>query len=322
MVDIHELVSKFKKLADELERKPTRPEFVMSGVTCNSIRAVGGFNAIVKLAGFEVYNGASVNIIEYKPKILVFDIETAPILAYVWGLFDQNIGLNQIHKDWHVMSWSAKWVGSDEVFYHDQRNAKKIEDDSAILKIIWSLLDEADIVLTQNGIRFDSKKLNARFVEHKMPPPSSYRHIDTCVIAKRFFAFTSNKLEYMTHKFNKKYKKLKHAKFSGFELWSECLKGNIDAWNEMEKYNKYDVLALEELYLNTLRKWDKTINYNVFSDSFNTRCSCGSQDIKNHKKPKFTNTARFSRYVCNDCGQEHFTKVNELSKEKRKTLTS
>ncbi len=31
-------------------------------------------------------------------KILVLDIETAPIVAHVWGLFDQNIGLNQIKR--------------------------------------------------------------------------------------------------------------------------------------------------------------------------------------------------------------------------------
>lgn len=317
---IHDLVARFKKLADTLGKKPTRPEFIMSGVTCGMIRSVGGFNAIVKAAGFEVYNGASATVIDYNPKILVFDIETAPILAYVWGLFDQNVGLNQIHKDWHVMSWSAKWVGQKEVFYHDQRNAKSIEDDSEILKIIWSLLDEADIVLTQNGIRFDSKKLNARFVANGFNPPSSYRHIDTCVLAKKYFSFTSNKLEYMTHKFNKRYKKLKHSKFSGFELWSECLRGNLKAWDEMKKYNMYDVLALEELYLNTLRKWDRSINYSVFSSSFEHRCSCGSTEMVEHKKKKSTNSGIFKRYTCFHCGNEMFSRVNELSKVKRGSL--
>jgi uncharacterized protein YprB with RNaseH-like and TPR domain len=320
---LHELVSTIKKLAKEKGGTPTKNELYAAGVSEYSIRANGGMNSLVKAAGLDTYLERMVKALpDYEPKILVFDIETAPILAYVWGLFDQNVGLNQIHKDWHVMSWAAKWVGQKEVFQHDQRSAKNIEDDSKILKVIWSLLDEADIVLTQNGIKFDAKKLNARFVAHGFPPPSSYRHIDTRVIAKRYFSFTSNKLEYLTHTFNKKYKKLKHAKFAGFELWSECLKGNLKAWDEMAKYNKYDVLALEELYLNTLRKWDKSINYNAFSSSFNTRCSCGSQDLKFHKKPKFTNLGKFSRYICQNCGQEHFTRINELSKEKRKTLTN
>jgi uncharacterized protein YprB with RNaseH-like and TPR domain len=318
MINPHEVVSKLKELAHEMGRTPTKEHLIAAGVSDYAIRKNGGFNSLLKLCGMENYHSLSVP--EYNPKILVFDIETAPILAYVWGLFDQNVGLNQIYKDWHVMSWAAKWIGNNDVYYHDQRDAEKIEDDSAILKVIWSLLDEADIVLTQNGIKFDVKKLNARFIHHGFPPPSSFRHIDSLRIAKKHFAFTSNKLEYMTHTFNKKYKKLKVKKFSGFELWSECLKGNIKAWGEMEKYNRYDVLALEELYLNTLRAWDHTINFNVYSESFNTRCSCGSVDFKDGG-PKFTNASKRQRFICSNCGKEHVIKDNLLSKEKRKSLT-
>ena len=32
-----------------------------------------------------------------KPKVLVFDIETAPMLGYVWGLWENNVALNQVH---------------------------------------------------------------------------------------------------------------------------------------------------------------------------------------------------------------------------------
>ena len=30
--------------------------------------------------------------------------------------------------------------------------------------------------------------------------------------------------------------KLSHGKYPGFKLWSECLKGNVDAWEEMKEY--------------------------------------------------------------------------------------
>jgi len=45
-----------------------------------------------------------------KPKILLFDIETAPILAYTWDIWDQNIALNQIKQDWFVLSWSEDGI--------------------------------------------------------------------------------------------------------------------------------------------------------------------------------------------------------------------
>ena len=157
------------------------------------LNVLGGFSTAKT-----TYFGSN-HFIKNKPKILIYDIETAPILGYVWGLWQNNVGLNQIESDWYALSWSAKWLGSpeDEVMYMDQRHAKNIEDDSKMLKDIWKLLDEADIVITQNGKKFDQKKLNARFIMHGMKPPNSYRHIDTLQIAKRVFGFTSNKLEYM-----------------------------------------------------------------------------------------------------------------------------
>jgi DNA polymerase elongation subunit (family B) len=253
-------------------------------------------------------------------KILLLDIETAPILGYVWGLFDQNVGLNQIKKDWHVLSWAAKWLHDSpkNIMYNDQRNAKNIEDDSKILKEIWHLIDEADILISQNGKSFDIKKLNARFIQHGFPPPSSYRHIDTKILAKRHFAFTSNKLEYMTDKLCTKYKKLKHSKFSGFELWRECLAGNVKAWNEMKKYNMYDVLSLEELYL-SMQPWDRSINFDVFHNKLENVCSCGSKKFTK-RGFKFTNTGKFHRLICDKCGAEYTDKTNLLSKQKKVSL--
>src|SRR5438270_11647207 len=130
------------------------------------------------------------------PKVLIFDIETKPMLGYVWSLWENNVSLDQLHSDWSVLSWSAKWLGDkpNQIMYADQRNAKNIDDDKRILKQIWQLLDEADIVITQNGKAFDHKKLNARFILQGLKPPSSYRIIDTMIIAKKHFAFTSNKL--------------------------------------------------------------------------------------------------------------------------------
>lgn len=253
------------------------------------------------------------------PKILVLDIETSPILGYVWGLFDQNVGLNQINKDWHVLSFAAKWLGEKKIFYMDQRNEKNIENDKKLLVAVWKLLDEADIVLTQNGVRFDIKKLNARFVLNGMQPPSSFKNIDTLKIAKKNFAFTSNKLEYMTKQLCTKYKKLTRGKFSGFELWRQCLAGNAAAWKEMEKYNKNDILSLEELY-GKLQAWDNSINFNIYNDEVTEHiCRCGSKEhIK--KGYRYTTVGKYQRYKCLKCGAESQDKVNLLSKEKRASL--
>ena len=254
-------------------------------------------------------------------KILFFDIETSPILGNVWSLWQQNVGLNQIYRDWYVLSYAAKWAHEDEVIYQDKSSSWNSEDDTEVLQGIWELLNEADIVIGQNSKRFDEKKLNARFILNGMKPPSSYRSIDTLEIAKRHFGFTSNKLEYMSHKLCKKYKKLNHGKFAGFELWKECLQGNSEAWSEMQEYNIHDVLALEELY-EILRPWYKAHpNLNVYSNELENKCICGS-DSWSHSGYHYTNQSKFDKFKCDDCGAEIRGKVNLLSKEKRVKLLS
>nr|WP_243899437.1 ribonuclease H-like domain-containing protein [Burkholderia pseudomallei] len=182
------------------------------------------------------------------------DIETSPILGYVWSLWKQNVSLNQIHSEWCILSFCAKWLDDPRVIYHDTSAQRNKEDDRRIVRKLWKLLDQADIVVAQNGVKFDVRKINARFILLGMQPPSPFRVVDTMLEARKHFGFTSNKLEWLTAKLCKTHKKQKHAQFPGFELWREYLAGNPAAAAEMQAYNTDDVLSLEELYL-VLRPW-------------------------------------------------------------------
>lgn len=250
-----------------------------------------------------------------KPKVLLLDIELFPMEAYIWSLWQDRVGLNMLKTDWSVLSYAAKWLDEDKVFYEDVEGQKNLRDDKKILKGVWKLLDEADIVIGHNSISFDIKKLNSRFALNGMGPPSTFRQIDTMRVSKKVFSHTSNKLQYLTDKYCKTYKKLKHGKFPGFELWEECLKGNKEAFKEMKKYNKYDVLSLEELY-KILIPWDTSINFGVYDDGKHT-CSCGSQEFSKNGY-HYTNSAKYQRHKCKECGAEYRDKTNLLSKEKKK----
>jgi hypothetical protein len=252
------------------------------------------------------------------PKVLFVDIETLPIEAYTWGIWEQNVGINQISKDWTVLSWAAKWQGSKKVMYDDVRREKNVRNDKNVLRGIWKLLDEADIVIWQNGKSFDHKKLRARFILNGMKPPSPYRQIDTKQVASKNFGFTSNKLEYLSSKLNEKTKKYKTRKYPGFEMWQECMNRNMSAFKEMEKYNKIDVLSLEELY-DKLQAWDPTINFSLYRTEKEDMCNCGSRNIKKHGHA-ITSGGKYQRYQCSDCGSIMRDKTNLLSKEHRKNM--
>lgn len=232
-----------------------------------------------------------------KANVLVLDIETSPMLAYVWGLRDQNISLNHIKEDWQVLAWGAKWLDNPDIMYDDKRNDK---NDTRILKKIWDLLNQADIVVTQNGKKFDSRKLNARFIQIGLTPPTPYKHHDTYLIVKQAADFTSNRLEYLTEKLNHKYKKSNHSNFPGMELWKECLAGNKKAWDEMKKYNIYDVLSTEELY-KTIRPWSPKSAASVFR-SLGKCTMCGSSKLEK-RGVEILKTITYQRLHCKDCGR-------------------
>lgn len=255
------------------------------------------------------------------PKVLVADIEASPILGYVWSLWKQNVGLNQIKEEWYLLSFAAKWLGDPEedIIYMDQRDIYPLEDDTKQLAKLWQLLDEADWLITQNGKAFDIKKIRARMVMAGFPPFSPVKHIDNLEIAKKVFGFTSNKLEWMTDKLCTKYKKNKHQKFSGFELWSECLKRNQEAFMEMELYNRLDILSLEELYYIVSPWSDRLPNPNLYTSELNIKCICGSENIQEHGFAT-TEVSKFQQYQCKDCGKIYRGRKNLLTKEKRETI--
>jgi uncharacterized protein YprB with RNaseH-like and TPR domain len=257
-----------------------------------------------------------------QPRILFIDIETSPILGYVWSLWKQNVGLNQIHSEWCILSFCAKWLGDDRVIYHDNSRQRNKEDDRRLVKRLWRVLDRADIVVAQNGVKFDVKKIQARFILLGMPPPSPFRVVDTMLEARKHFGFTSNKLEWMTDKLCTVHKKKKHAKYPGFELWRECLNGNPDAWAEMREYNIEDVTSLEELYLR-MRPWmtghPNVGNYNRKPGSGPACPHCGSNHVI-RKGLRYTQVGQYPRYHCQSCGAWSRGRLTVNSKAQKANL--
>jgi uncharacterized protein YprB with RNaseH-like and TPR domain len=173
-------------------------------------------------------------------KILMLDIETTPLQVYTWGLWDQNIGINQIIKSTEMMCFGAKWLGQKSVTFKSVHHDGK----KAMLEELHTLMDEADALVGWNSAAFDHKHINREFLENEMTPPSPTKDLDLMTIVKANFQFPSNKLDYVAQKLGVG-SKVKH---SGFELWIKCMAGDDKAWREMKKYQIQDVQLLDSLY--------------------------------------------------------------------------
>ncbi len=256
-------------------------------------------------------------LIETRPnKILIFDIETAPKIAHVWGFYNQNISANQVMADMRIMSFAAKWLGDSEIYYEDCR----VDDDKAIIKSLVRFLDEADIVVAHNGRAFDVKTVKGRALLHGLTPPSPFKVVDTLLVARSEFKLSRNTLDFIAKSLGVG-GKLHKRKFAGHELWDQCLKGNDEAWAEMRAYNIKDVAILEDVYLK-MRPWMKGHpNLGILRDEDRTICpKCGSGEIK-WRGHTTTNTAVYRKFQCTNCRGWGRTRRSGLDKEKGKLLS-
>jgi len=228
-------------------------------------------------------------------KTLLFDLETAPLLSYTWGIWEQNVV--EVKRDWYILSVAWKWLGESKVHVMSLPQFKNWnkdkEDDSALINELWKLFDKAEIVIAHNGKAFDVKKSNARFVMNGLTPPSPYKIIDTKLVAKRYFKFDSNSLNELG-KYLKVGKKLSTG---GFELWKGCMLGDVKSWNKMCRYNKQDVVLLEDVYLKLL-PW---IENHPGDDGVNC-ANCESDNLQKRGTVIIKGKIRKQRYQCQDCG--------------------
>lgn len=183
-------------------------------------------------------------------RILILDIETRPALAYVWGVWQQNIGTHQIVEDKAMISWAAKWHGSTEVFYGDHRDVG-----GAWLDQLWHLLDEAEAVVHYNGYSFDVPHIQQEFLLAGWSPPSGFHQIDLLKTMRTEFNFTSNKLDNIATQLDIG-QKVEHE---GFALWVKCMAEDPEAWKRMKRYNIQDVKLTETLFDRVL-PWLKSPN--------------------------------------------------------------
>jgi len=249
------------------------------------------------------------------PKILVFDIETSPMVSYHFGMWNVNVSLDQVIEYPIMLTWSAKWLFSPDVM-SDRLTVDEVmdRDDSRISKSIWTLMNEADIVVSHYGDHFDIPMLNARFIINGLAPASNVQSIDTKAIASRNFKFPSNKLDALAIMFG--FAKKLHTDFM---LWRRCMEGSEEALEEMLTYNKRDVTLLEEVYLK-LRPFAKGHpNVALYLEAEEPVCShCGSSHL-HYESKYYTQVNKYDVYRC-DCGALSRVRSSNVPKEVKKNL--
>ena len=232
-------------------------------------------------------------------KVLLVDLETSPNLAFVWGKYEQDVIAYQ--KESYLLSFAYKWFGQKGVHAYSLPDfplyKKDTENDFQLVSKLHQLMNEADIIVAHNGDNFDIKRSNASFITHGLQPPPPHKTIDTLKLARKYFAFNSNKLNDLCDHLSLGEK----VKTGGFDLWKGCLEGDMKAWRKMIRYNKHDVELLEKLYKKIL-PWMDNERSHKFLTSDGCCPNCGSKEVK-RKGYYLSSKANYEKYQCESCGR-------------------
>lgn len=221
---------------------------------------------------------------------MFFDIETAGFP----GGFKADMGV--------MLNFGYKWLGERGVHvltvdkFPRWFSRSRGIDDRGIVKAALAIMEEADLIVAHYGERFDRRFFQGRCAIHGFDPPPPTKLRDTWQIARRAFAFSSNRLLDLSETLNLTHKKHQKTRDEWPGWWVRAMAGDASAIHEMAEYCALDVAALEELYL-AIRQYDGP---HPRLNADRTKCPVCEGAVE-YRGYAWVGENRYRRFVCKSC---------------------
>jgi len=251
-------------------------------------------------------------------RILAWDIETLPMIVPTWRLFKANVRQDSIIESTSLVCAAWRFVDEEETYAvsildKPKKFTANIYDDEHVVKKLYKVLDSGvDILLHQNGDKFDWKKFHGRVAYYGLPPLPKFRTIDTLKQARKHFALDSNKLDFIGRFFGLGQK----IDTGGMELWDNIVQlkyppvgekpNKILAENSirfMVKYNIQDVDLLIAIF-ERIKPYIDVPNRMLYEGQYDGCPACRSSVYKKQGMA-YTSLGVYQRYKClnKECGK-------------------
>src|SRR3990167_5550276 len=234
------------------------------------------------------------------PNIAFIDLETAPMEGYFWELWETNV-IEVKHRS-YVLSFAVQ-INDGPIKVYALPDYKGYErnkrNDYKLIKDLWKVFDEADIIVAHNGNAFDIRTAKRQFSIYNLLPPSPYKTIDTLKVARKEFKFPSNKLDDLAYHYGIG-RKLPHE---GKHTWLGCMNGDPKAWATMKRYNKHYIYLLRGIYERQKPWISNHPNLNLYEGGNPNACpTCKSTNLKKQGF-KYLVSRKKQQWQCKNCGK-------------------
>lgn len=225
-------------------------------------------------------------------KILVIDIERLPGTAYIWDPRTDYVAPRNFIEWPRLLCFAARWYGQKTPIFQAEWR-----DRDAMIRKAWELYDEADHVVTYNGIRFDNKHLRTEWLEAGLTPPRPWKDIDLFAQVKQF-GFESKSLDSVSRRLGRPGKELHYD----IGLAFRAANGEQAAQREMRAYNIGDIELTEWLY-DRLRGWITTGHVGKGHATDKICPNCASEDLELRSTKYRAQVIDYPMFTCQNCGK-------------------
>jgi hypothetical protein len=226
-------------------------------------------------------------------RILVIDIERLAGLTY---RFDQAgstfIPVSRWKQLPAPLCFASKWIGQKRLEFH-----AAWDDPAAMVQRSWELYDQADIVVTYNGVKFDNKHLRSEWLLAGLPPPRPWKNVDLYTVNRAKFGFESKSLQHLCDRLGLP------GKSGHYDpaMAERCMDGDLRSQMLMARYNRGDVRITEAVYWRLLPYIHNHPHVITLSGD-EMRCNkCGSDDVAATPTPYRADKLEYPQFRCNKC---------------------
>jgi hypothetical protein len=240
-----------------------------------------------------------------KPSILFYDIETAPLKAWVWSCGKQVVRhtqLDKLHSQYGIICITYCWNDGSPVKcidwgFEEQDTAKVVKEFDEIIK-------QADLAIGKNSDRFDTKMINAARMFAGLPGiPDWTKYTDDLEVQmRRYFRMPSQSLDYISSQLG-----LGGKIKMEMQDWIDIVEKNENgrkALAKMIKYGKKDTADTRTLWNKLSEHFDSKWNQATYLD-VGMACKhadCGSTHLIKNGTRVAGNT-KYQRFCCQECGR-------------------